>query len=264
MIKGEGNLRLARGLIVFLGGSAMIFSACQTPGKKSSNQDHKPGLISRIFDDHRESQKSEKPSQEDLIRAVASDPNSAIRGAAPNSNNCVKSSSVDRHHRRYYAKDKVTRDFTWKPGQGPRDAACGNRYTNIKASHFAGAGDDAFSKTSAYTEERIDANQCVCALPKRFPFTDTKNGAINFHLPILKLTHGSQTTFCRVEDIGPHYGSKLGSDAYWTNSRGNGCRPKSEEGNVDNKAGIDLTPGCFRQLGGNINSGFMTVDWSFI
>ncbi len=227
-----------------------VLDSCQTP------------KIFQRSDSRTDSARVGKSSDADLLRAANTDLNAAMGGAAPHAGNCARASAVDKVVNHPQRSGVPARQFIWKPGQGPRDAACGNKY-DVQASLFANESDSKFSKTSGYTEETIVASECICALPMKFRHR-LINGKVVYQLPILKLSHAGRTTYCRVEDIGPHYGSDLGSNPYWTNEENNHCHPKARNNKGVNKAGIDLTPGCFNQLGGSESAGFMNVSWSFI
>jgi len=196
----------------------------------------------------------------------------------------VKSSSLQlpskstRYWSEFYPESRGVpeRRLEWWTGQFAKEAKCGNNYQNIVATEFAGNGtvgsaDSNHSKFSAYSGKKIDPASCTCALPYRFPHRIVNQGKSDEYvlhtLPVLRIKHKKDdgtyaSTICVVNDIGPHYNGKPDTtDPYWQEE--GSCRPDREDVAKRNKAGIDLTPGCFKNLGAE-GAGKMKVDWSFI
>jgi len=117
------------------------------------------------------------------------------------------------------------------------------RFTNIRATCFAGEDDD---ETSAYTGKKIDPDSCKASLPARLPP----------YLRNIRVFFRDKSVECVVDDVGPHHTH----DAYWETDEG---RPQAEDEH-GNKAGIDLTPGVWKELGADMNLGIVRVDWEFI
>lgn len=121
---------------------------------------------------------------------------------------------------------------------------------NIEATNFGGPDDP---NDSAYGGV-VHGNMLEAALP--FHFEGTR--------PMLELEHNGKTCVAFVNDVGP-WNIR---DPYWET----GARPAAEEQHdkrlraqngmiPSNRAGIDLTPACFRALGVDPNAGKMLLNW---
>ncbi len=132
------------------------------------------------------------------------------------------------------------------------------RFTGITTTSFAGVGDTAKSKESAYYPAHyptkiIDSNKPGAALPYHFPGVP----------PIIRVFFRGKTVDCPIVDVGPWNEH----DPYWDH----GARPQAESGTDTtgrrtNHAGLDLTPGAWAALGktGNLDAITDITSWDFV
>ncbi len=151
----------------------------------------------------------------------------------------------------------------------------GSSYRVI-ATMFAGPKDSAFAGQSYYTGEPIAWKKCGCSLPA--PLDHEKGQYPDEKLIIMNAATGAQTV-CEIVDVGPW--TQL--DPYWKT----GTAPmatlgtpisyrksvKNDAGKWEtiiasrtpkNKAGIDLTEGCFNEIAPDRkDDGNVEVIWKF-
>jgi hypothetical protein len=123
-------------------------------------------------------------------------------------------------------------------------ATAENRQTNITATTFGGIGD---REASAYGG-MVDPSKPGVALPFRF----------SSPRPQVRVIRGTVSVVCEIVDIGPH----AINDPYWVKH----SRPLAEV-QIGNKAGIDMTPAVFAELGIGPHDpayGLTKVDWEFV
>ncbi len=127
------------------------------------------------------------------------------------------------------------------------------RFTGITTTSFAGISDSDFSKRSAYTGKIIDSNTPGAALPYHFPGTP----------PTIRVFFRGKTVDCPIVDVGPWNTH----DPYWDH----GARPQAESGTDTtgrhtNRAGLDLTPGAWAEIGktGNLDAVTDVTSWDFV
>ncbi|NVO15094.1 MAG: N-acetylmuramoyl-L-alanine amidase [Rhodoplanes sp.] len=129
----------------------------------------------------------------------------------------------------------------------PRVASApANRFLNITATEFGGAGDE---QNVAYRDVQGGwPSRPGVALPSRFASPRPK----------VRIFKGGKSILCDIVDVGPWYPSARGpEDRYWET----GARPRAENDPVTNRAAIDLTPAAARMIG---LDGKGLVDWEFV
>jgi hypothetical protein len=117
---------------------------------------------------------------------------------------------------------------------------------NITATVFGGKSDP---NQSAYENRTITDEEIGVALPARFKGDRPQVDVVN-------ADNGRRVT-AEIVDVGPWNTD----DPYWeTGARPQAESGKDKKGRTTNKAGIDLTPQCAREIG---LSGKGTVNWAF-